>query len=643
MDADDHKLDVVLKERQQWVVPVYQRQYTWDAELVSQFWDDIDEIADRYVNTGKISPHFFGAIIYSPADTDGFGSIKLQNVVDGQQRLTTFHLFLAALFDIAKSRGNDKYAARLKEYLFNAHSEAMTDKERDIQKLWSSSADREHYMTITSGGITALREKYSHCFRRNGSVYKGDPNGPVPTMVRAYALLHEGISEYFEYWLDPDEGDEVDALDEDKIFDALLNAFLRALVIVVIELGKGDDARAIFASLNGRSKPLSAFDLIRNDIFHRAVARNESDEDLYYGAWQELESEYWQEVVKQGRLKRARTDHFMAHMLAARTAEDVSAAEVAEEYKDFAENADFETVASEISDIIKYANIYKRFDDSSKNFPEARIAQFLNIWDMSVFHPIILAVGTSDLTDDEKKRIYKRIEDYVVRRDIAGLTRKNLNKSVVSIIRTFNKNGYSEAALNDWFEGSDGQGSLMPTIGDILKGASDLDAYHNLRSQKLRYILHAIEMSMRTGRQERLTFDTDNLHVEHIMPEKWALHWPLPSGLEALDEDWSVHAVSLQKVSALDNSTLELSQDDISAFTKRQVAKHTLGNLTLLTRELNPSVGNAGWETKRGATGIGDSLLLLNRDVIREEIWDETKIVERSRALAKAINELWPE
>lgn len=643
MDADDHKLEVVLKERQQWVVPVYQRQYTWGADLIGQFWEDIDEIADRYIQTGKISPHFFGAIIYSPADTDGFGSIKLQNVVDGQQRLTTFHLFLAALFDVAKSRGNEKYAARIKEYLFNAHSDAMSDATRDVQKLWSSSADRAHYMTLISSGIEGLRDKYSHCFRRNGTVYKTDPNGPVPTMVRAYALLHEGITSYFGYWLAPDENDEVEALEEDKIFDALLNAFLRALVIVVIQLGKGDDARAIFASLNGRAKPLSAFDLIRNDIFHRAVAQKESDEELYYGAWQELESDYWQEVVKQGRLKRARTDHFMAHMLAARTAEDVSAAEVAEEYKEFAQETNFETVAAEIQDIIKYATIYKRLDSSLPNMPELRISRFLKIWDMSVFHPVILAIGTCDLPDAEKARMYKRIEDYTVRRDLAGLTRKNLNKVVPSMIRHLEKNGYNEQSLGNWFAGSEGQASLMPTFGAILKGATELDAYHNLRSQKLRYILHSVEMDMRTGRQEMLVFDTENLHIEHIMPEKWSENWPLESGLEALDEDWSIHAVALQKVGNSKSQTLELSQADIAAFTKRQAAKHTLGNLTLLTRELNPSVGNSSWVKKRGSDGIGDSLLLLNRDVVEAVAWNEESILTRAKVLAAAIDKIWPE
>lgn len=643
MDADDHKLDIVLKERQQWVVPVYQRQYTWGNDLIEQFWEDIEEISDRYIQTGKISPHFFGAIIYSPADTDGFGSIKLQNVVDGQQRLTTFHLFLAALFDIAQTQENEKYAARIKEYLFNAHSDAMTDQKRDIHKLWSSSADRDHYLTLVSTGIEGLRKKYSHGFRVNGSVYRGDPHGPVPKMVRAYALLHESISHYFDYWMNPDENDEVEALEEDKVFDALLNAFLRALVIVVIELGKGDDARAIFASLNGKSKPLSAFDLIRNDIFHRAVAQDESDEDLYYGAWQELESAYWQESVKQGRLKRARTDHFMAHMLAARTAEDVSAAEVAEEYKEFAESSNFDSVADEISDIIQYATVYKRLDDSSAEMPEVRISKFLRIWDMSVFHPVILSIGTSDLSDEEKKQVYKRIEDYVVRRDIAGLTRKNLNKAVTSIIRHFNRNGFGEQSLGEWFKASDGQGTLMPTFGDIQKGAYNLDAYHNLRSQKLRYILHAIEMEMRTGRQEKLTFDTDNLHVEHIMPEKWSDHWPLPSGLQTLDEDWSVHALALQKLSHKKSEKLELSQEDIAAFTKRQAAKHTLGNLTLLTRELNPSVGNSGWDIKRGSDGIGDSLLLINRDVIHSKVWNENEIIGRAQTIAEAIERIWPE
>lgn len=633
MDANNHKLDTVLKERQQWVVPVYQRQYAWGRDLISQFWDDIQALSDNYIETGKVFPHFFGAIIYSNANTDGFGAIRLQHVVDGQQRLTTFHLFLSVLLDQARTRGLSRHEARLSEYLFNAESAAMDDPIRDKHKLWSSSQDRPHYMVLTDQGIEGLQEKYPHAFRKNGKVFLSDPNGPVPRMVRAFAILNEKVDAYISNESNSER--ESDNVSIERIFDGLMSALLMGLIIVVIELGKDDDARAIFASLNGRSKPLSAFDLIRNDIFQRAVAGKESDEELYDGAWKELEGSYWQEVVKQGRLKRARTDHFMAHMLAALKADDVSAAQVATEYKEWADHAAFPNVSEEIDSIIRFADIYKKLDKVESKQAEERIGRFLHTWDMSVFHPLVLAIGTSDASHAEKTDLYKRIEDYVVRRDLAGLTRKNFNKVVPSIIRHMQEHGITVSALDSWFEKTAGQASLMPSFAELLTGIREQDAYHILRAPKLRYIFHALEMDLRTGRQEKVLFTTEDLHVEHILPNKWAANWPLPSGIQSISEDWSIHAQYSDRAEPL-------TEIEIHQFTQREKLKNTLGNLTLLTKELNPSIGNAGWSIKRSKDGLGDSILMINRDILECEFWDEGVIGGRALNLAKAVDKVWP-
>lgn len=633
MDANNHKLDTVLKERQQWVVPVYQRQYAWGRDLISQFWDDIQVLSDNYIETGKVFPHFFGAIIYSNANTDGFGAIRLQHVVDGQQRLTTFHIFLSVLLDQARRRGLTRHEARLSEYLFNAESAAMDDPIRDRHKLWSSSQDRPHYMVLTDQGIEGLQKEYSHAFRKNGKVFFGDPNGPVPKMVRAFAILNEEVDTYISRESDPKR--ETDSVPVERIFDGLMSALLMGLVIVVIELGKEDDARAIFASLNGRSEPLSAFDLIRNDIFQRAVAGKESDDELYEGSWKELEGTYWQEVVKQGRLKRARTDHFMAHMLAALTADDVSAAQVATEYKEWASHAGFPNVSQEVDSIMSYAEVYKRLDQIEPNQAEERVGRFLRTWGMSVFHPLILAIGTSDASANEKVNLYKRVEDYVVRRDLAGLTRKNFNKVVASIIRHLQEYGMTSSALDEWFDKAEGQGSLMPGFTELLNGIREQNAYQILRAPKLRYILHALEMDLRTGRQEKVLIGTEDLHVEHILPNKWSQHWPLSSGIKAISEDWSLHTHYSDPVEPL-------TEAEIQQFTHREKLKNTLGNLTLLTKYLNPSIGNAGWDLKRSKDGLGDSILIINREIIECEVWDEEAISRRALSLAKALDQVWP-
>ena len=85
-----------------------------------------------------------------------------------------------------------------------------------------------------------------------------------------------------------------------KILDELLDGFLKGFNVVLIELDPTDDAQEIFASLNGLGKPLSPFDIIRNDVFHRAQKANEDSEALFGEKWQQFEQPFWTQQVRQG-------------------------------------------------------------------------------------------------------------------------------------------------------------------------------------------------------------------------------------------------------------------------------------------------------------------------------------------------------
>lgn len=107
------------------------------------------------------------------------------------------------------------------------------------------------------------------------------------------------------------------------------------------------------------------------------------------------------------------------------------------------------------------------------------------------------------------------------------------------------------------------------------------------------------------------------LTVEHVLPQKWRQHWRVGQGLP-------------------DDQRAELEAD-------RELHVHPLGNLTLVTKKLNPSVGNAVWSTKRN--GLDQhSILHLNRDLVRDhaDAWSETDIDTRSGDLAALITAHWP-
>ena len=107
MRADAYPLEIVLSDRRQWVVPVYQRHYereTGEDRQLPKLWADLeDEAVDRLEGRSPFL-YYFGAIIFSEPKGQTFGVVRKRSLVDGQQRITTFQLVLATIREIARKR-----------------------------------------------------------------------------------------------------------------------------------------------------------------------------------------------------------------------------------------------------------------------------------------------------------------------------------------------------------------------------------------------------------------------------------------------------------------------------------------------------------------------------------------------------------
>ncbi|MBN4055770.1 DUF262 domain-containing protein [bacterium AH-315-J23] len=655
MKAQDKFVTDVLKIRQQWVVPVYQRHYRWRSDeggQIEQMWSDIEAGADRILSGEEARPHFVGAMIYEPQRDQMHGEVPIHYVVDGQQRLTTFHLFLAALREIARLQENEKAISALEEYLFNTESKAMSNPERDRHRLWPGFRDRDYYLVLVEDGSEAVRVEYPQHFTKHGTLRVSN----TPIMLQAYFKFLAEIKDYIWAYENPNEfaehyeipSDEVDWPQKSSIqvIDALIKSILDAFAIVVITLEKTDDAHGIFKSLNGFGEPLTSFDLIRNDVFQRALVQKEDEEALYKTIWTHLEGDFWDERIKQGRAKEPRSSYFINHVLVAYFAEEVSVRDEAYEYARYSKAMNFENIEDEIKELVAYAEVYKNLELKTQDSNEECISHFLEAWDMSVFHPVVLKVGRATISATEKQLIYKTLVAYVMRRELAGLTRKNYNKNATAILKAFKENTISNQTLLSWFEGLTGDGSRMPNDVDVAKGIETLTHY-KLPKPKLRYLFKHLELAMRTDRQEQLTITTEGLHVEHILPQSWFEHWPLQSGHEVL---------GVTSIQHLEDGGDKLPQKIIEEMEHREVLKNTLGNLTVLTAALNPSIGNKGWDVKSSDKGIGESLLEINKQIVRvnlwneyyvgitsnKTVWDEEMIIARSKTLAENVNRLWP-
>jgi uncharacterized protein with ParB-like and HNH nuclease domain len=251
MESRVLSVDDVLRERQRWCVPVYQRHYAWDVVedggQLTRLWEDIEEKANESLAGGSVYPHYIGAIIVAEPPNQPFGTVRQRLLVDGQQRITTFQLVLAAIREVARQQKNENLIPVIDAYLFNALSGGMNQPGVEKYKLWPSSFDRKLYQDIADNPAAKVSKLYHQYFYKNGNI----KTGSAPRLLAAYWYLIETIRKFVA-----DNGSQESK--PDLRLSAVLSGFLAGFRVVVIQLDEKDDAQEIFASLNGLGKPLKA-------------------------------------------------------------------------------------------------------------------------------------------------------------------------------------------------------------------------------------------------------------------------------------------------------------------------------------------------------------------------------------------------
>jgi uncharacterized protein with ParB-like and HNH nuclease domain len=622
MDAKAHDLNFVLGQRQQWIVPVYQRHYEWEVEpdkQIPKLWDDLrDKAIERLEKDRTPLPHYFGAIIYSEPSKQNFGAVPQRFLVDGQQRITTFQVVLAAIRELARLNGVSHLVEVANTYLFNDENKGMKNAEKERFKLWPSAYDRSLFQSIADHEYEKIVSDNSpNYFHGTGRIKKAG----TPKLLLAYHYMYQEITAFLRDRLEI--GDSPEA-----VLSALLEGFLSGFQIVVIQLDENDDAQEIFASLNGLGRPLAPFDLIRNSVFHRARRLGEDDEKLFENRWKIFEEPFWSDEIRQGRLKRARADHLIANTVVAETARDANIGKIATEYQHYARDRNFATVAEELDVLITHAKNYRLLDEAKDETIVSKIVAVLKIWDLSTFHPLVLWVLSYVNNQQEQAKIFELLENYLIRREICGLTTKNYNKVTTSFIRAAKSSQDVYGAICKHLATMTGDISKMPSNAQVKEAILRRNAYNGIPTPRLRYILQHLEYGLR-DKFDEVTVSKANLTIEHVMPQRWAEHWPLPNGLFVSHE---TSFSALIAGVAMDDGTKALVEN-------RSNIINTLGNLTLITNSLNPSLGNTGWKNKKEKF-LG-SLLALNRMVAKFDNWDEKAIEVQGAKMADVIIARW--
>lgn len=650
MKADPIEIGRLLQNRQRFCVPIYQRHYVWGRQKQwGPFWEDIRTKAIEYLaGRERRFSHFMGAVVLETKGGFSAGRVPAFQVVDGQQRLTTFILFLCAARDYATKVGLTDTADKIQDYITNDRVHLMGDPEVEKYKVWPTQFDRALFIDIVSGNRTELRNKYGeHFYKKKEQIYN---YSTVPALLSGYGFFYDHIKNAVESDdLDnefspvtiPNELEDcevptaqIDSREEAK-FDAIWRALVEEFKIVAITLEDGDDAQIIFETLNERSEPLLAADLVRNNIFYRADASAENAEKLFAIHWKHFEDTFWEVKEKQGRYLKPRIEFFLSNFISGQIADDVNLSKLFSEYKAFlaprkySSAPRFPNVETELETLTSYGKAYRELLERSSNSILANFSKRLLPWDVTTAYPLVLRIWKSDMGDSAKQSCLNLILTYIVRRAVCELTAKNYNRFFLSAVANLEKNGWTQQAFESFIMGQTSDTTKMPGDDDFKHAWMNKTAYTVLQPKKVRAVLTEIEIAKR-NRMHETTGLSDGLTVEHVLPQAWLTHWPLPDGSTPTGE---------QFISALYANPGEDSP--AGRIAKRNQLKESFGNLTLLTQPLNSTVSNGPFAGKKDALKE-HSLLVLNSEIARQDIWDESKILERGALLFNLALTIWP-
>jgi uncharacterized protein with ParB-like and HNH nuclease domain len=620
MKANAVPILAVFEKKMRLEVPLFQRQYVWSRENQWEpLWEDIARKFSEYLGGRKDAPtHFLGAMVLDQKQTPTT-HVEKRQVIDGQQRLTTLQIFLAALRDFCRERDCVALAEECEGYTVNKGM--MADPQVDKFKVWPTQLDRSQFTDVITSASRAELEK------RHPLTWKKYARKPLPRarMVEAYIFFYDQLNDFFIGTdSEPPLAAETPLAERlEECFQSLKNA----LQVVVIDLDQDDDAQVIFETLNARGEPLLPADLLRNFIFLRAARQGASQEDLYNEYWRRFDDPFWRIEVKQGRLLRPRSDLFMQHFLASRQTVDIPIKHLFVEYKFWIERQrPFKTITEELAALARQGEDFRRIIEPKKGDAIYALATFLDAFDIRTAYPLLLSLLDARMTDAQWVAISATLESYLLRRAVCGLTTKNYNNIFLSLCRNLRKEGFSPENLSKQLMELKGESTEWPSDAAFGNSWRDGNAYESLGNPKLVHIFKRINETYVTGKMEALSLE-GSLTVEHLLPQNWQEHWPLPDGSKGLD--------------FIELFTAPEGDARAAASRVRNAALQTLGNLTIVTQPLNSAASNAEWKNKRSEL-ISHSLLPINQHLYAVETWDEKAIAARGADLFARAIKLWP-
>lgn len=476
MDARKGNIYEILNGNKQFLIPVYQRYYSWDIQQCTRLWNDIAEMQKK----GKVG-HFVGSIVNIAEQAMPTGVQKYM-IIDGQQRMTTLSLLLLALRDYAIKNPDDTTinARRIDNMLLKNEYESGDER----YKLLLTETDRDILMRL-------VEEK------------------PIPDDTRSRLL------DNYKFF--------AGKIADKELQPAEVYESIGKLQIVNITLDRTvDDAQAIFENLNSTGKELSESDLIRNYVLMGLEPTEQTY--VYEHLWRPMELLFVYETQD------SVMDRFFRDYLTMKITRIPKQDRVYEEFKLYHLNCEFGTIRELCQDLLTYAKYYTDMVFKRSSNPALKsLYEDINDLRMEVSYPFLLKVhndyAEGIISEDDLKLIIRLCISYVFRRSICDIPTNSLNKTFATLRNEIRQDDYVNS-IKAFFVMRDDY-KEFPNDDKFTAVFVSRDIY-TMRSRN--FILSHLE-----NYGNKAPIIIENYTIEHIMPQNNSLS---PEWQQMLGANW---------------------------------------------------------------------------------------------------------
>jgi len=490
MDAKDLPITTLLDGAKQFIVPIFQRDYSWGTKQCLTLWNDIIRVGNDQNSKG----HFLGSVVYIAAE-ENTADLTRWLLIDGQQRLTTLTLIMLALRARLKENGeeagedNPTPEAIDDYYLRNRHG-----KGNRRYKLHLRRADHET--------LAALLDS------------KTPTNGTSERIIENFQFLKEQFG--------------------NTNLQTVYNG-IKKLVVVHVCLTRGqDDPQMIFESLNSTGLDLTPADLIRNFVLMRLDEQTQTR--LYEDYWHPIEKAF-------GARYRTDFDTFVRDYLTIRlrASTPIRSEAIYQEFcRYFTRATKHNTVESVLADLKRFGTYYTAFSLGNEQQPDLNTAFDRLHTLIEVASPVILTLYdcydcTKTLTLEEFIQAVELLESYVFRRSVCDLQTRSLGQIFASLANRIQEQQPLTSLQVALYRQS--KKRRFPVDNEFREALETRDVYD---MRNCFYLLDRLE----NFSKERI--DTSKFTIEHVMPQNPDL---CPEWRTMLGTDWNhVHETWLHRL-----------------------------------------------------------------------------------------------